>query len=231
MDPQDPNDPPDPTAHVARDYDDVAKAIGASVRVGEVAAMLDLVVISNGGMPADLSFMGENAMHFKHATGVRNGVTFDYLYHCNDGGDVIIDCSSTANHSHITLSWTGSVSGAMAMSGITNKGSWTVRDISVAKPRVGGTSALDFTAHVNNADYVFSFDSTLDHVRYEPGGQMPLSGKIDIAIMASRTRDGMKRDFTVAASLVFAGNNSGTLTLDSTKRYSVDLSSGAVTKL
>ena len=111
-DPNDPNDPNDPVDHVARDYDDVAAAIGASGRNGDIAAMLDMVVISHGGMPADVTPLGENANHFQHASAVRNGVTFDYLYHCNDDADVIVPCAPTVNHSHITLKYSGSVAGA-----------------------------------------------------------------------------------------------------------------------
>ena len=194
--------------------------------------MLDLVVISHGGMPADITYMGHDANHFHHAMGVRNGVTFDYLYHCNDNADAIVpQCSPSVDHSHVTLKITGNASGAMAMNNILDKGSWSVRDIDIVKARVGGKSSLDFNARVNNADFVFSFDTTLDRVRYEPNGQVPLSGKIDFAIMASRTRESHKRDFTAAASLVFANSNIATLTIDGTKRYSVDLTTGAATKL
>lgn len=230
--PDTPDDPDDPVDHVARDYDDMASAIAGSARVGEVAAMLDLVVISHGGMPSDIMYLGADGAHFHHATGVRSGVTFDYLYHCNDNADAIVaQCGSTVDHSHITVKLSGNTAGAMAMNGIDAKGSWTVRDIDIAKPRIGGTLALDFTTRVNNADFVFSFDAVLDRIRYEPTPVNPLSGKIDFSIMANRTRGDNKRDFTANASLVFANSNTATLTIDGTKKYSVDLSTGTATKL
>jgi hypothetical protein len=49
--------------------------------------------------------------------------------------------------------------------------------------------------------------------------------------MANRTRGAATRDFTTTASLVFAGSSTATLTLDGTKRYSIDLSTGTATKL
>jgi hypothetical protein len=230
-DPADPDDPDDPADQVARDYDDTASAVAGSARVTEIAAMLDLNIISHGGMPQDITYVGVDANHFHHATGVRNGVTFDYLYHCNDNADVIVpQCNSAVDHSHIRLKLTGNASGAMAMTGIEHKGTWAVRDIDIVKPRVGGTSTIDFSARVNNADYVFSFDATLDRIRYEPNGQVPMSGKVDFSIMASRTRDGNKRDFTSVASLAFANSTTAMLTIDGSKRYSVDLTTGLATK-
>lgn len=193
--------------------------------------MLDLVVISHGGMPADITHLGSDGNHFHHAMGVRGGVTFDYLYHCNDNADVIVEaCNSSVDHSHITVKLTGSTSGGMAMTGITSKGSWTVRDIDIVKPRVGGTSMFDFSATVNGASYVFALDTTLDRIRYEPTGVLPLSGKIDFVISANRTRADNQRDFTAVASLVFAGSNTATLTIDDTKHYAIDLTTGTATK-
>lgn len=230
-DPDDPN-PDDPIDHEARDYDDVATTIGASARVGEFAVMLDMMVISHGGMPADVQYHGQVGGHFHHATSLRNGINFDYLYHCNDNADAIVPvCNNTIDHSHFTVKLSGDAVGAMEMNGLATKGGFTVRDIDIVKPRVGGTDALDFTARVNNADYVFAFDTAFDRVRFEPNGVIPLSGKIDFTIAANRNRAGVVRDFTMSGSLVFAGSNTATLTLDATKNYSVDLATGAVVAL
>ncbi|MBA3396795.1 MAG: hypothetical protein H0T89_29460 [Deltaproteobacteria bacterium] len=238
-DPSDPNDPPDdptPVDEVARDYDDIAATLGASARIGELSAMLDVVVISEGGMPDGFTYLGVSADHFHQMSGQRGGVSFNYLYHCNDAADVIVPtCDGTANHSHVTLAWDGDMtSAAMSMTGISNAGEWTIRDLSVDKPRVGGEASISFDARVNSpvaATYSLTYDTTFDRVRFAPGQALPVSGKIDFAITAMRVRANSTRNFSVTASLLFAAGTTATITLDGNRNYSLDLTTGVTTKL
>lgn len=234
-DPNDPNDPNDPTPdQEALDYADVAALIGASAQTGEVSAMLDAVILSNGGAPA--GFTVTQGDHFVLANGSRGGVTFDYFFHCNDNADVVLNyCNNTVNHSHVEVTIAGNVAGAgMSMSAIDREGKWAVRDIGVGKSRVGGDAAMSFSASVGGqyaASYELSYTAIFDRIRYNPEGPLPLSGKIDFVVTAKRTRGNSVRNFSPSASLVFDGDSSATLTLDGTKTFSVDLTTGATLKL
>lgn len=249
-DPTDPNDPGDPgdgggsggggggggdtpVDEVARDYDGIASAFGISVTGGELAGMLDMVVISEGGMPPGVTYHGADSNHFHHASGTRSGLTFNYLYHCNDLADVILPtCDGTADHSHVDVQWTGSLSAAaMSIDSVALDGSWTVRDIAVDKPRVGGKGEMSFVARVGEATtFSISYDATFDRVRYAPAASLPASGKIDLLIAAERTRGDATRTFAVTASLAFSGSDTALLTLDGTNVYDVALSSGIATR-
>lgn len=235
-DPNDPNDPNDPTTpdQEALDYADVAALIGASASMGEVSAMLDVVILSHGGTPA--GFTVTPGDHFFLANGARGGVTFDYYYHCNDGADAVLTyCNNTVNHSHAKITIAGNVAGAgMSMSAIDRDGDWAVRDISVGKSRLGGDAAMKFSASVGGqhaATYDLSYTANFDRVRYNPDGPLPLSGKIDFVVTAKRTRAGAVRNFSLSGALVFDGDSSATLSLDGAKNFSVDLTTGATVKL
>ncbi len=224
-----------PVDEVARDYDGVASAIGASAYVGELSAMLDIVVISEGGMPEGISYLGSNDQHFHHASGSRGGLTFHYMYHCNDAGDLILPtCDGNANHSHVDVSWSGGLEGAaMSIESVALEGNWAVRDLSVDKPRVGGDGKMSFVARIAGgaaATFNISYDATFDRVRFAPGQAFPASGKIDLLIAAERTRSDATRTFAVTGSLAFAGTSAAILTLDATNTYSIDLTSGIATK-
>jgi len=235
-DPNDPNDPQDPVTpdHLERDYDDVAAVVGASAYAGELTAMLDVLQLSTGGVPDGFSV--QQGDHFQVATGARSGVSFQYLYHCNDDADVIlVTCSGYKNHAHVTVNIAGDATGAaMSMEGIARDGDWTVRDLGVDKPRVGGDAHMAFTARVtgdNPATFDLTYDANFDRVRFSPAGGFPLSGKIDLSIGAERTRGDDHRTFGMIGAIQFAGNSSATITLDASHTYALDLTTGAVVQL
>jgi hypothetical protein len=224
--------PPD---EAARDYDGVASVIGADVIGGELGGMLDMVVISEGGMPAGFNYLGVDATNTHHAMGVRGGLEFHYFYHCNDAGDVILPtCDGNANHSHVDVSWSGALqAGTMSISSVSLEGNWAVRDLSVDKPRVGGDGKLSLVANLGGTDpasFNITGDATFDRVRYAPGQALPSSGKIDLLISAERTRGTSTRTFAVAGALVFDGSTIAVLTLDASQLYSVDLTTGIATR-
>lgn len=226
------DDPPPDEA--ARDYDGVATAIGASASVGELSAMLDMVAISEGTMPQGIAYHGSNDAHFHHATATRAGLTFQYLYHCNDNADAIVPtCDGNANHSHVELTWSGALdSAALTIDSVALEGAWAVRDLQVDQPRIGGDAKMSFVARIAGSEpatFNISYDATFDRVRFAPGQAGPANGKIDLVIAAERTRGDSQRTFAVTGSLLFAGNAPATLTLDG-NQYSVDLTTGVATR-
>ena len=229
-DPDDPNDPEDPD-ETARDYDDLANVLGTSAVAGELSAMVDMVVISHGGTPSGFAVSQQG--HYTIAEGARGGVTFTYQYHCNDDADVILpSCSPSVNHSHIIPLMSGDMTGAnMSMTSIVHDGNIAVRDINAGKPRVGGKGEMGFVAQLSDASFDLTYTSNFDRVRFDPNGVLPLSGKLDLTIAVQRDRGGATRSFGVVAALAFDGDNTATLTLDATRSYDIDLTTGVATKL
>ena len=229
----DPDPDPVPTDDEARDYDDVAATIGATASMGELQAMIDASLLAEGVIPSDLTYLGADGSFTHHARGTRGGVTFDYFYHCNDDADVIVaTCSGNDNHAHLAVQWAGDASSdTMAMEAIAREGDWTVRDLRVDKPRVGGDGEISFVARSSDSTYNLSYTATFDRVRFLPGQLAPASGSITFAIAAERTRAEVVRNFAVNASIVFTGVTSATLVLDGTHQYALDLTTGVTTKL
>lgn len=224
-----------PTDEAARDYDGVASAIGASASMGELAAMVDMVAIAEGAMPQGVTYVGVDDAHFHHATAARGGLTFDYLYHCNDSADVIVPtCDGNANHSHVTVKWTGNVAATkLTIDSIALEGDWAVRDLQVDKPRLGGDGKMSFVARIDDgtaATFKISYDATLDRVRFAPGQRLPAAGKIDLVVAVDRTRGNATRTFTTSGSLLFTGAGTANLTLDASNQYSLDLATGVTTR-
>ncbi|HEU0035417.1 MAG TPA: hypothetical protein VFQ53_32630 [Kofleriaceae bacterium] len=231
--PPDPTDPgpddPAPPDQEARDYDDVAVSIGAAVYGGELMSMVDAVTLATGGIPA--GFTQTSAMD---VSGTRDGVSIAYNYYCVDDNDVpIASCGTFANHMHMHFTMSGALSSPMALDAVDQTGKWTVRDIEVGKPRVGGDSAMTYVTHIDGiSTYDLAYDATLDHVRFAPGAVLPYEGTITSTVAVHRTRDGAgERNFAVTATIVFSSGTTATITLDSTINYSLDLTTGAVVKL
>ena len=229
----DPDPDPVPTDDEARDYDDIAATIGATASMGELRAMIDVSLLAEGVVPSDLTDLGADGTFTHHVRGARGGVTFDYLYHCNDDADVIVaSCSGSDNHAHVAVEWAGDASSdTMAMEAIARDGDWTVRDMRVDKPRVGGDGEISFVARSDDSSYNLSYTATFDRVRFLPGSDLPASGGITFAIAAERTRNDVIRTFAVNAGIVFAGAPTATLVLDGTHQYTLDLATGLTTKL
>ena len=70
-------------------------------------------------------------------------------------------------------------------------------------------------------------------VHFAPSPSMPSDGTIALTITGHRNRASAAvpvRDFTMNANVTFA-NDAATIALDDTHQYSVDLTTGAVSKL
>ena len=228
-----PPPPPPPDDQQAADYDGAAMSIGVSM-VENLFAMNDSVILSFGGTPD-----GFTRVSNEEVFGTRAGVTYHYSYFCADDNDIhLAVCDANANHNHVTLTVSGDLEGSlsgMSLTAIDEGAKWQVRDLKVAKPRVGGTGHMAFSNHVeaDGSAYDVSFDGTYDHVRFQPTGGLPYFGTITFAAVIHRNRPGVdpaERDYAVGANLVFT-DTTATLTLDATFNYSLDLATGVVTKL
>ncbi len=216
-----------PTADdVARDYDDLANVIGAHVR-GEFALQLQAASIARGVFPDGFTPTGDGT-----GTGQDGAMTYDFVYHCNDGSPehFVVPCDTAANHAHITITAVGSQSvGAMLMDRIDRVVDWEIRDLTLGKARFRGPDQVSLKTAVDDATYTVRFDATYEQVRYLPSFTIPTYGTIDFALHVARTRAGDHRVFDTTAHLVYGATGVPTqITFDGTAAYSIDLGSGAI---
>jgi hypothetical protein len=221
----------DTTADIEQDYNDVASSLGAVASVPELTAMTDSVVLSYGGMPDGLSPSGAGVV-----AGARNGLTFQYKYHCHDASDAMIACGPGVDHGHTYPTISGDLSSEeVSISNLDHTSDWTIKNLQAQTPTIDRLGKLAFSASLasDSSTIDFMIDGTWSKVHFQPMPSMPSDGTITMAITAHRSRASAAlpdRDFTANAVVTFASGGT-TIALDGTHQYSVDLTSGAVTRL
>jgi hypothetical protein len=212
-----------------RDYSHVATAIGANAASGELFAMVDTISLSYGVTPD-----GFNVIQPGHINGTRGGFTFDYIWYCHLGNEmVLVPCDGTEGHQHTHVMFSGTAEAtSVSMDGVKRVGHWIVRDIAVNKPRIDGTGTNTLASHFDGSTYTLNVTDKATRVRFEAPPSVPTMGMIDVMLNIHRASDADgDRDFAVVANVAFAGPDTGTLTLDGTKIYSITFSTGEVTPM
>jgi hypothetical protein len=239
VDPQDPTDPmdPPPPEESARDTDELATILAAHVRA-EFPSQLMLADISEGRIPEGFT-VAQAADGTYTGSGVSGGLTYDLVYHCNDGttAHLVVPCDGNANHSHVLVNATGSQAmGDIAMNEINRVVDWEIRDLALDKARFRGPDGLSLKTSVvtagESAAYGVQFTAVYEQVRYLPSYLFPTFGTIDFTVNTDRTRGSDHRVFNSTAKLTFGSSGvPTTLVFDGTVTYNVNLTTGAVVKL
>jgi len=239
VDPQDPTDPMDPPTpeESARDVDELASILAAHVRA-EFPMQLMAAEISEGRFPASFTITGQTAEETA-ATASVGSMSFDMLFHCNDGSaeHLVVPCDGNAHHSHIKITATGAQSmGEIAMSDINRVVDWEIRDLALDKARFRGPDGMSLKTSVSTAGeaatYGVQFNATYEQVRYLPSYTFPTFGTIDFVLNTDRTRGSDHRIFNSTAKLTFGSSGvPTTLVFDGSITYTINLTTGDVVKL
>jgi hypothetical protein len=216
---------------VEQDYDDLAQTLAATVRVPQLIAMQDGINLAYSDM-----LPGFTTVQPGEIQGTRDGVSYDYVFHCEDQmAQDNFTCGPASNHIHEYATIIGPfMIDQLSISELTFTTRWTTREIYLNKPQVEGTARFVMTAALSTTGTQFqlTIDGTnYDHVRLDPMPTLPFAGDITYAITAQRSRataTPSSRDFTSAATITFAAGGQATIVLDGTHTYSIDMSSGAV---
>ena len=224
----DTNDPPT-AEEIAQDFDQTAQVLGAHVR-GEFALQLAMAAVAKGQFHAGFSSTGDGT-----ATGHVDGMSYDLVYHCNDGTPehLVVPCDGAANHAHVMVTASGSQAvGALTMDAIARSVDWEIRDILLGKARFRGPDDVSLKSNVDGTSFNVKFTATYEQVRYLPDYKIPTYGTIDWQLHIDRTRASDHRVFDTTAHLVYgAQGNPTTITFDGSVTYTINLTSGAIVKL
>lgn len=231
MDPTDPNDPPTPE-EVARDNQELATVIAAHV-YGEFSFQLIAANISEGRYPEGF-MMTSSTVEETSGVGTSGGMSYAFVYHCNDGTTThtFVPCDGNAHHSHFKVTMTGDQTvGAMAMGAIDRVVDWEIRDLMLDKARFRGPDKMSLQTTVDGAAYKVQFNAVYEQVRFLPNYVFPTAGTIDFTINTDRTRAGDHRVFNSVAKITFAGGGVPTTLVVDNVTYDFDLKTGAIVKL
>ena len=219
---------------VEEDYDDLAATLAGAFRTQELQAMQDGVNAAYGGG----TLAGFTSPQPGELTGQRGSVTYDYMFHCEDQSATDnVTCGPASNHIH----WMATVSGpvmidALSFSEYKLTTKWTIYEIDLNKPQVTGYDHLLLVADLatDSSKLQLTVDGpSFDHVRLDPQPTLPFAGGVTYTVTAKRTRataNPSVRSYTAAAAVTYTGPGAATLVLDGTHTYSIDMTTGAVSR-
>lgn len=220
---------------VEQDYDDLATTLAGAMRSTQLQAMIDGVDTAYGGG----QLPGFTPIQPGELVGTRGSVRYDYMFHCEDQqANDNFTCGPDSDHIH----WMATVDGpvmvdTLSFSEYRLTSHWTIHEIYLNKPQVEGTDRLLLVADLasDGTRFQLTIDGTnFDHVRLDPQPTEPFAGGITYAITAKRTRataNPTVRSYTAAAVVTFAAGGQGTIVIDGTHTYSVDMTTGGVTAI
>lgn len=219
-----------------QDYDGVASSIAANLSSGELPAMVDAINMAYGRTPGGYTITDKidpTGLPYQLLDGVRGGITIQYKLYCRDAANLNAPCNGTESQAHVRPIYQGTVAAANAsIDGVQRTTSWIVRDLQLPSAKLGGSGTSSFTSHLASGDYSIAITDTLKNTLFDPANPtLPTAGTLDMTMTITRSRDGEDRMFDVAAHLVFSTSGMATLTLDSSKSYSIAMASGSATKL
>jgi hypothetical protein len=228
----DEEDPPTPE-EVTRDFDELAQVLSAHAR-GEFAIMLAAAEISETRMPPGFALTADGA-----GNGTVGNMSYSFTYFCNNGdtAHTVVPCDGTAHHSHIKLTMTGSQTvDTMSMDKLERSVDWEIRDLTLDKARFRGPDDVVLVTSVSNGAestaYTLNMDAVYEQVRFMPAATFPTFGTVDFTINAERVRGQDRRVFVTKAHLEYGASGvPTTLTFDGSRSYTVNVKTGAVTKL
>lgn len=216
---------------IQQDYDDLAMTLVDAIRSTQLQALQDGINTAYGGG----QLPGFTEIQPGELVGTRGDVRYDYMFHCEDQlAHDNYTCGPASNHIH----WMATISGPAAIDQLTFaeyklSSHWTIRNIYLNKPTVEDTDTLrlDATLATDGTRFQLTANGTFDHVLLDPQPTEPFGGGISYAVTVTRTRAGQQRSYTATAVITFTGPGVGTVVLDGTNTYNIDMNTGSVSRM
>ncbi len=209
------------------EYDDVAQSVGASTasQSGDVGAMVDLVAIAHGTMPAGFTNAGGGVI-----TGTVLGLDYSYMITCkNASGTVLAACDSTTDSANVSFTWDGMITLPAISATITREGNWSVSGLTTSTATFNGNGTFVDDAMISNTSYHFDTSATYSDVAINTGDNVANNGEIQLSIDGSKQAPGGSTSFSVNADVTIHADSTATIVLDGQHDYTVNLQTGVVT--
>ena len=231
--------PKDNSAMTAEDYDDVAVAMGsliANSSGGEMGSVTDSIELSQGSGSSLKAVTGVSA----HEVIIRAGLTYEYFVDCLDtAGATQTACDpATTNSASIAVNWRGDLAVPRYSASITRTGEWTLTGLQTAEAELNGTGSFDLVSHFEalnrpvTKDLSLSYNAEYSAVKVDLATKLVTSGSITYEIQGSRNVErplgNRAGEFSLDAEVTFDGAGNATLVLDTSRSYTINLTTGAV---
>lgn len=219
------------------DYEQAAQVIGslsANVDAGDVHALLDAQVIGNGGVPSGLSVTASGQF-----AGSSAGVSYALVVECRDANNGVQPrCSSTTASADVGVEWTGNLTLPHFTATAHREGEVHLRDLQTNVATIDGGGSFTLDAKLQSwlqprtTDLHFEITSDYDqlHLSKSPAGLV--DGTIHYTVDATEmTTNQAPHSFSIDAVLTVTQTligAQGTLVLDGTQTFNVDLQTGRI---
>jgi hypothetical protein len=235
------------------DYDDTAQAIasstvtgrgggagGADTGAGDVIAMRDAMSLALGRLPIGFALHGDGRFHCNRM-GVDNSLTVT----CKDAaGATLARCDRTTDSATVDIQWSGKLETPSFTATVDRQGSWTITGLQSDTATFNGDSSFSLDSSFTSmfrpgetATAMFSNTAAYDAITISTADREITGGSATFEVKAHRTVTGspmgkhdVDKAFDVTAVLTFNADHTATLVLDGTRTFTIDLTTGKVTR-
>jgi hypothetical protein len=232
------------------DYEDAAQTIASSTitgcgsgsaSAGDAIAMADALSLARGRLPLGFLRGGDGRIH-----GIRMGVDNSFLVTCKDAaGAVQAACDKTTDSATVEIKWSGNLQTPNLTASVDREGTWNITGLQSATATFNGDSsfALDTTLtsifHQGvTASFTFDATAAYDAIQISTEDRQITGGAASFEVKAHRTVTGtamgshdVDKSFDVHAEITFHADHTATLVLDGAHTFTIDLTTGKVTRV
>lgn len=230
------------------DYEDTAQTIASStvtggsggIGGGDVIVLADALSLAQGRLP--FGFLRDGDGHF-HSDLL--GVTHSFTITCKDAaGTVLAVCDATTDSATVTLMSSGNLMTPNLTASVDRQGTWTITGLKSATATFDGSSSFSLDTTLSSVFHpgvtaTFMFDATAmyDAITISTADRQITGGSASFEVKAHRTVTGtamgsgdVDKSFDVHADLTFNADHTATLVLDGTHTFTIDLTTGKITR-
>jgi hypothetical protein len=217
----------DPSIATEQEYSDVANAVGTSAASsnGDSGAMTDAILLSTGTTPAGLTVDASG-----HATGSLGSLSFDLTVTCEDaaGNAQAVCAAGTTDSAAVSVEWDGTLTLGSFSTSAQHDSAWTLTGLTTPTATLDGSGTFDYDLSLASASYTLHTAASYEGVAIDTASHQAVDGSIHYALSVTHTVNGVTRAFNMDAELTFNADHTGTLVLNGSHTYTVDLSTGVV---
>ncbi len=235
----------------ATDYEDVAQTITTTlvtsrsptsnlgVTGGDVIVFREALDLAHGRLPTGFIRDDDHRCHGSH-----DGVAHDITIVCkNAAGTTLARCDDTTDSATITLKQTGMLQTPNYSSSIDREGTFSITGLQSATATFAGSSSFTLDSTFMSTFHpgvtkTLSFDATAayDALTFTTQDRQLTGGSASFEVKAHHTVTGsgsgnVDKSFDVTAKITFNANHTATLVLDGTQTFTIDLTTGQITKV
>lgn len=207
----------------AEDYAHVAASIAATVAHdgGEIAAMRQAVALAHDRDEAGFVRTADGAY-----VGAMSGLSYRYDIACADaGGEGLAPCDRTSNHANVTATWTGTSQLADQNVTLDHDATWQLTRMTGAIAHIDGIGHVDYQTQTFGTLYSYGYDASYHVVVNDVRA---IEGAIQFTITGTHAGKG-NAQYTMTGEVTFLPDDTGTLVLDDSHHYALQLATGEVT--